>query len=373
MIHRLIEDIIEQKMNDNKAIIIMGARQVGKTTLIQFIFKNNKRYLYWNGDEWDIRELLANPTSSKLKNMIGNHRLIVIDEAQRIENIGICIKLIVDNIRHVKIIATGSSSFDLSNKMNESLAGRKWEYVLYPLSFEEMANYHGRNEEKRVLEQRLVYGYYPEVVVQPDRAIEYLKLLLDSYLYKDILIWGNIKKPEKLERLVKALALQIGQEVSYNELSEICGLDNQTIEKYIDLLEKCFVIYKLMPYSTNSRNELKKMRKIYFYDLGIRNAAINNFNPISVRNDKGALWENYLINERLKYLSYKNKRVERYFWRNKNQQEIDYIEIDENGIHAFQIKYSDKAKSTFPKEFIDKYSPKTKKLIHIKNYDSFIS
>jgi predicted AAA+ superfamily ATPase len=373
MIQRIIKQSIKNKLKDNKAIIILGARQVGKTTLINSLFENQKSIMYWNGDETDIREWLEKPTSTKLKNLIGKSKILIIDEAQRIKNIGICIKLILENIPSVKVIATGSSSFDLSNKINEPLTGRKWEFYLYPISFEEMVNHHGLINEKRLLEQRLIFGYYPEIILNPESAAERIKLIADSYLYKDILMWENIKKPEKLEKLVKALALQIGSEVSYNELSEICGLDNETIERYIQLLEKAFILYRLEPYSNNIRNELKKKRKIYFYDNGIRNAVLNDFSPLDSRKDKGALFENFVITERLKYLTYHNKKWNRFFWRNTNQQEVDYIEINNKHLYAYEIKFSDKSKVKIPNIFKETYQPESIQIINNSNYFDLIS
>ncbi len=373
MIQRIIKKEIKKKLKDNKAIILLGARQVGKTTLIQSMFDKKEKVMYWNGDETDTREWLEKPNVTKLKNLIGKSKILIIDEAQRIKNIGLCIKMIVDNIPNVKVLATGSSSFDLANQIKEPLTGRKWEFYLYPFSFEEMAGYHGSITENRLLEHRLIYGYYPDIVLNPDTAEERLKLLSDSYLYKDILVWENIKKPEKLEKLIKAIALQIGSEVSYNELGEICGLDNETIERYINILEKAFIVFKLEPYSNNLRNELKKKRKIYFYDNGIRNAVINNFAPLTHRRDKGALFENFIISERLKYLMYHNKKWARYFWRNTNQQEVDYIEINKQYLYAYEIKYSAKSQPRTPKVFREMYHPVTTEIIHSQNYISFIS
>lgn len=373
MIPRIIKQSIKNKLKENKAIIILGARQVGKTTLLKSLFNNESQIMYWNGDETDVREWLEKPTIAKLKNLIGKSKILIIDEAQRIKNIGLCIKMIIDNIPAVKVIATGSSSFDLANQINEPLTGRKWEFYLFPLSFEEMVKHHGLMAEKRLLENRLVFGYYPEIVNNPETAEERLKLLADSYLYKDILVWENIKKPEKLEKLIKALALQIGNEVSYNELGEICNLDNETIERYIHILEKAFILFKLEPYSNNLRNELKKKRKIYFYDNGIRNAIINNFSPLNHRNDKGALFENFVISERIKYLNYHNKKWGKYFWRNTNQQEVDYIEINKNHLYAYEIKFSSKSKVKIPAVFKNTYQPDTFEIINTENYIDFIS
>lgn len=373
MINRLLENLLEKKMADKKAIILLGPRQAGKTTLIKHLTEASKQnLLFWNGDEADIRTVLEKPTSAKLKNLIGQHKLLVIDEAQRIKNIGLCIKLIVDNIPGVKVIATGSSAFELANKINEPLTGRKWEYQLYPLSYAEMVQHHGEIDEKRLLEQRLIYGYYPEVVTNPGSEKELLKQIADSYLYKDLLTWEKIHKPDKLERLVQALAFQIGNEVSYNELSQTTGLDNHTVEKYIHLLEKSFVIFRLSSLSRNLRNELKKSRKIYFYDNGLRNAVINQFNPIGLRNDTGPLWENFLVSERIKHTHYNSIYCNRYFWRTHAQQEIDYIEESEGKILAFEFKWNKKSKVKFPKSFLSAYPKSAMKLITQDNFEEFV-
>lgn len=373
MINRLLEKLLAKKMADKKAVILLGPRQAGKTTLItQFTQTGKEKPLIWNGDEADIRTMLESSTSAKLKNLIGGHKLLIIDEAQRIKNIGLCIKLIVDNIPGVKIIATGSSAFELANKINEPLTGRKWEYQLYPLSYAEMVQYHGEPDEKRLLEQRLVYGYYPEVVTSPGSEKELLKQIADSYLYKDILTWEKIHKPDKLERLVQALAFQIGNEVSYNELSRVTGLDNHTVEKYIHLLEKSFVVFRLSSLSRNLRNELKKSRKIYFYDNGLRNAVINQFNPVGLRNDTGALWENFLVSERMKHTHYNSIYCNRYFWRTHAQQEIDYIEEREGELFAFEFKWNKKKKVKFPRSFTSAYPKAKTKLITPDNFEEFV-
>jgi predicted AAA+ superfamily ATPase len=249
---------------------------VGKTTLLHQLF-DSENALWLNGDDTDTRQILANPNATKLKSIIGKHLFVIIDEAQRIENIGICIKIITDQLKNVKVIATGSSSFELANKIKEPLNGRKWEFMMYPISFEEMADEQGLLIEKRLLENRLIYGSYPDVINNSENAKDIIKSLADSYLYKDILTWERVQKPDKLEKLVQALAFQISGEVSFNELSQICGLDKETVEKYIQLLEKAFVIFRLNSFSRNLRNELKKSKKIYFVDNGIRNAVINQF------------------------------------------------------------------------------------------------
>lgn len=373
MIERLLGKNIEKRLKDGKAIILFGPRQVGKSTLIELMKEQfEKPIVYWNGDQSDIRNILQNPTSDFLKTLIGTAKTLIIDEAQRIENIGIIIKLITDQIKNVKVIATGSSSFDLANKINEPLTGRKWEYQLFPLSFEEMTNQNGFLEERRLLEHRLVFGYYPEIVTNPGDEIERLKNLSESYLYKDVLQWENIQKPEKLEKLLTALALQMGNEVSYNELSQLIGIDNLTVEKYIKLLEQSFIIFRLDGFNRNLRNEIKKGKKIYFYDNGIRNAILNNFNPLNLRDDVGKLWENFLISERMKTNSYHLKNLKTYFWRTHAQQEIDYLEEAEGKFYAYEFKWNDRKKAKIPKNFSETYKPEIEKIITKENFHEFV-
>ncbi len=374
MIKRIISNRIKERLSDNKALIILGARQVGKSTLLKQIEDDfEKPCLWWNGDDADIRELLQNANATQLKSLLGNAKTLVIDETQRIKNIGLTIKIIIDQIKTVKVIATGSSAFELANQVNEPLTGRKWEYLLFPISYGEMEQYTNLLEEKRLLEHRLIYGSYPEIITNLGDEKQRLKQLSDSYLFKDILIWERIKKPEKLEKLLQALAFQIGNEVSYNELSKITGIDNQTVEKYVQLLEKTFVIFRLSSFSRNLRNELKKSRKIYFYDNGLRNSIINQFNPIGLRNDVGALWENYIISERIKILNYNQLYSNRFFWRTHSQQEIDYIEEQNGQFFAYEFKWNTKAKIKFPKKFVETYEPKETKVITPLNYRDFLS
>jgi predicted AAA+ superfamily ATPase len=360
MIRRILSHRLQQRLFKGKAILIFGPRQSGKSTLVHSLLKETGlEFLYLNGDEADVREILTNTTSSKLKALAGNHKIVFIDEAQRIVNIGITLKLFTDQLKEIQVIATGSSAFELASEVNEPLTGRKYEYMLYPLCFEEMAGYHSLLEEKRLIEQRLVYGYYPEIVNAPGEERELLKLLADSYLYKDLLNLEQIKRPALLEKLLKAIALQLGNEVSYVELSQIVGADKGTIEKYIELLEKAFVIFRLPALSRNVRNEIKKGKKIYFYDCGIRNAIINNFNPINARMDAGPLWENYFIVERLKYLNYHSIEASHYFWRTTQQQEIDLIEEANDQIIAFECKWNPHARAKFSTTFTENYSAKT--------------
>lgn len=371
MIERLLQKQLQKKLKDNKAIILLGPRQVGKTTLLHELF-TSANTLWLNGDDADIRAMLDRPNATKLKSIIGKHQYLVIDEAQRIKNIGVCIKIITDQIKTVKVIATGSSAFELANKINEPLTGRKWEFFLYPLSFKEMVNHHGLLTEKRLLENRLLYGYYPEVLNNPGDEKAIIKSLADSYLYKDILTWERIQKPEKLERLIQALAFQVGSEVSYNELGQTCGLDKETVEKYIQLLEKAFIVFRLNSFSRNLRNELKKSRKIYFYDNGIRNAVINQFSPLVSRNDKGALWENFIISERMKHIHYEQLFCNSYFWRTTAQQEIDYIEEKNGKLFAWEFKWNEKKKTNFTKTFINEYHPEETNTISPDNIEDFV-
>lgn len=372
LIERSITTEIERLMHKGKAILIMGPRQVGKSTLLTHLLKSSEKPLILNGDEADVREMLANTTSARLRKIIGNHKLIVIDEAQRIENIGLTIKLFTDQIREAQVIATGSSALELNSSIQEPLTGRKFEFTLFPLSFAEMATYHGLIEEKRQISHRLVFGYYPEVVNSVGMEKKLLKLLADSYLYKDLLALGQLNKPALLEKIVRALALQIGSEVSYHELSQTVGADNQTVERYIDLLQKAYVVFVIPAYSRNVRNEIKKGKKIFFYDNGIRNAVIGDFSNIEKRSDIGMLWENYLMSERMKYSTYLEMHVKRFFWRTRQQQEIDYLEEREGKLYAYEFKWNPSAKAKIPRTFLNAYPDSESFVVHRENYDDFL-
>ncbi|WEK35184.1 MAG: ATP-binding protein [Candidatus Pseudobacter hemicellulosilyticus] len=370
MISRLLHKVIKERLFKGKAALILGPRQAGKSTLVESILADHAdAVLHVSGDDADVRDLFSNTTATRLKALIGAKKILFIDEAQRIPNIGLTLKLITDQIKDVQVIATGSSAFELSSKVNEPLTGRKYEFMLYPLSFSEMVQHHGLLEEKRLLEHRLIYGYYPEIVTKRGEEKELLKLLANSYLYKDLLMLEQINKPALLEKLLRALALQLGSEVSYNELSQTVGSDNKTVEKYIDLLEKAFVIFRLPAFSRNVRNEIKKGKKIYFYDCGIRNAIINDFRTLSSRSDVGALWENFVIMERVKYLRYSNKDIRQYFWRTTQQQEIDLIEEDGQQISAFEIKWNHKQKARFPQTFTENYPGTNTKVVTSENIE----
>jgi uncharacterized protein len=372
MVKRLLEENILAKLNKEKAIILLGPRQVGKTTLLKALFKNATETIWLNADEIDVQSLFANISAKRLQAIIGNKKIIIIDEAQRIPEIGLRMKLITDQMPEVQLIATGSSAFELSNKLNEPLTGRKWEFKMYPISFQEMVNHHGLLDEMRLLPHRLIYGYYPDVVNHPGNEKEILKQLSDSYLYKDILLIDQIKKPEALVKLLQALAFQVGSQVSYHELAQVCGLDGKTIEKYMMLLEQSYIIFRLTSFSRNLRNELKKSRKIYFYDNGIRNALIANFNQIENRTDIGALWENYLVSERVKYLAYQQKWVNHWYWRTTEQQEIDYLEEENGKLTAYEFKWNPTAKVSIPNAFKQTYPLAEIYIIHRENFYEFL-
>lgn len=372
MIERALEQIILKQLFKKKVILLLGARQTGKTTLLKKIAAQKENVLWLNGDEYDIQQRFTHATSTRLKSLMGKHTLVIIDEAQRIENIGLSLKLLHDTFPQIQLIATGSSSFELKNKTNESLTGRKFEYQLFPISFAEMVQHHGQLFEERHLKTRLVYGSYPEIVTNEGDEKDTLKFLADSYLFKDLLMLDAIKKPEKLIKLLQALAFQIGSEVSYNEISSMIGLDNKTIETYINLLEKSFIIFKLHSYSRNLRNELKMAKKIYFYDTGIRNALISNFATIEARQDVGPLFENYVIAERMKHNHYTKNYANAFFWRTKAQQEIDYIEERNGRIHAFEIKWGAHSKAKFTKTFTDAYPDASTQVVHSENLEEFL-
>ncbi|BCO08068.1 ATPase [Desulfolithobacter dissulfuricans] len=299
IIKRRLQETITGRLFKGKVIIVLGARQVGKTTLVENILSElDAPVIELNGDEADVRELLADTTSARLQAIVGRNKIVFIDEAQRISNIGLTLKLFADKLNDIQVIATGSSSFELSAKINEPLTGRKYQYLLYAPSYLEMVDHHGLLTENRLIEHRLIYGYYPEIITHPGEEQELLQLLSDSFLYKDLLLLEDVTKPVLFEKLLKALALQLGSEVSFNELSRLIGANHQTVEKYITLLEKAFVIFRLPAFSRNVRNEIRKGKKFYFYDNGIRNAIINNFQLPSQRTDMGPLWENFLISER---------------------------------------------------------------------------
>lgn len=360
-------------LGTNKAIIVMGARQVGKSTLLNTILGTHDDVLWLNGDELDVQQMFSQMTSTRIRAILGTKRLLVIDEAQRIPNIGLRLKLVTDQVKNVQVIATGSSSFELASKVNEPLTGRKREFRMFPITFSEMVGHHGLLDELRLLSHRMVYGYYPEVVCSSGNERGVLKELSDSYLYRDILSMDGIGKPDKLTRLLQAIAFQIGSQVSYNEIGQLVGLDSKTVERYVDILEKSYIIFRLGSFSRNLRNELKSSRKIYFWDLGIRNAVIGNLAQIESRTDVGALWENFCIAERMKILAYQSNFAQSWFWRTQQQKEIDYLEEEDGVLKAFEFKLNgQKANTKCPAAFANAYPSASFQVITPHNIEDFL-
>jgi predicted AAA+ superfamily ATPase len=373
MIQRELGPIIESRLNSGKAIIVLGPRQSGKTTLLETIAHLHGPFLLLDCDDPLTRERLENPTTEQLKQLIGSYQLVFIDEAQRVKNIGVTLKIITDRLREVQLLVSGSSSLELAGEINEPLTGRKWEYMLFPVSWSELEKFYGNLKALQQLETRILYGMYPDVIIRIGDEQEVLRNLAGSYLYKDLLSFKGVRKPELPEKLLRALALQIGNEVSYNELSGLLQVDKQTISTYIDLLEKAFVVFRLQPFSRNLRNEVNSTRKIYFYDTGIRNALIGNFSPLATRQDTGALWENFFLSERMKWLHYRRLFPGRYFWRTTQQQEIDYLEETNGRLTAFELKWSPGAKFKLSKTFSGAYPGCDIRLVHRENFMEFLS
>lgn len=372
MIKRVIKNSIQADYRREKVIVLLGARQVGKTTLLSELQEGANKVLSLNCDNVDDVLLLESKTSTELKYLLSSYDLVFIDEAQRVKNIGLTLKMIGDLKLKTQVVVTGSSSFDMANEVNEPATGRLIEYNLYPFSLSELAIDTSEREEKRLLETRMVYGLYPEVVTEPGDAKRILMGLTNNYLYKDLFMYRGIKKPDLIQKLVRALALQLGNEVSYNELSSLLGVDRGTIETYINLLEKCFVVFRLDSFSRNLRNEIKKGKKIYFYDNGIRNAVLSNFAPLELRNDTGALWENLMVSERVKRNSYLGDFAQLFFWRTHEQQEIDLVEEQDGVLRTFEFKWNDKVKVKRPKSFVDAYPNSTYEVVTPENYWNFI-
>lgn len=374
MINRLQIQNIQPWLGKGKALIIIGPRQVGKTTLAKEVLKNKTKNVLWlTGDDPQTRSQLEKASLARLENIILNNKILVIDEAQRIAGAGLMLKLITDHFKNTQLIVTGSSSLDIASQTKESLVGRKFEFPLYPLSFVEMVKHHGLIKEQSLLEHRLIYGYYPEVVQNsPAIARKILFDLSDGLMYKDLLTLDQIKKPSLIIKLLQALALQIGAEVKYTELAEMTAADPATVEKYIDLLEKSYVVFRLPSLSRNVRNEIKKGKKVYFYDNGIRNAIIKNFNPVGSRQDIGALWENFLVTERMKHNTYSEHYYNAFFWRTTAQQEIDYIEESGGQLHAFEFKWNPKRKGRIPLTFKKAYPNSETEIINRDNFENFV-
>lgn len=376
-INRDLLNVLNQKIRRGKVIVLIGPRQVGKTTLLKTLLSlsgSENSVQYWNCDETEVRNMLSKESSSYFKTLVGNSRIIVIDEAQRVRNIGLILKILHDNFPDVQFVVTGSSSLDLSNTINEPLTGRKFEYNLFPFSTNELFHHTSMLEESKLLETRLVYGFYPDVVNNPGEESEILSNIVSSYLYKDVFEFQDIRKPALVEKLVQALALQVGSEVSFNELGSLLGIDSLTVQRYVDLLEKAYIVFHLHSYSRNVRNELKKSIKIYFYDNGVRNAVISNFSPCDFRSDIGMLWENFLISERVKNNAFHNRKAKYYFWRTTQKQEIDFIEETEGAFSAFEFKYNPKkGNAKCPLTFSKNYPEIPYAVITKENYFEFLT
>ncbi|GHB46713.1 ATP-binding protein [Mongoliitalea lutea] len=375
MLQRELLQRIKENCFQGKVILLFGARQVGKTTLLESLVREFNVPTAWlNADESDILEAFNTAkTSSQLINLMGeNNQLIIIDEAQQIDDIGKKLKLVYDSKLPIQVIATGSSSFELQDKTVEPLTGRKKTYQLFPVSYRELVENTSLIESRRLLDTRLVYGTYPEVISNPGQEKEVLIEIAQSYLYKDVLKVENIRKPNHIEKLLKALAFQVGSEVSYHELAQTVGnIDTATVEKYLDMLEKAFVIFKLPAFSRNLRNEIKKAKKYYFYDNGIRNVLMSNFALPEMRLDKGALWENFLMAERMKLNHYERRFVNSYFWRTHDKAEIDYIEEVDGMLHAFEFKWKEQ-KTRFPSSFLQTYPEHSTTVISKANFEVFL-
>lgn len=373
MIRRFYHNLLDW-IPDKRALIVYGARRVGKTTLIDEFLKNTKlHYKVDSGDNIQIQQLLSSNDFSQIKEYAENYDLIILDEAQNIQNIGQVIKIMVDQIPNLQVIATGSSSFAIQQQVGEPLTGRKRELILFPLSLKELNNHFNRFEIKQQLEDLLIFGSYPEIytTLNKNTKKEYLEELVGSYLLKDILTLDKIRNSEKLYKLLSLIAFQIGSEISVHELSKQIKLDVKTIERYLDLLQKSFVIYKLPAISKNPRKEITKKSKYYFLDNGVRNAVIKQFNTLNYRNDIGQLWENFVLSERLKKLKYEQIYLNRYFWRTYQQQEIDYVEEIEGELFAYEVKYKPQ-QVKLPKTFKDSYQPVKFETIHRENFLDFL-
>ncbi|MBI1836129.1 MAG: ATP-binding protein [Flavobacteriia bacterium] len=367
---RILRTKLSYWMFKKKVLIITGARQVGKTTLLEMLFSKEEA-LWLNGDDQALRIRLEQINSEGIRDLIGNHKIVIIDEVQRLLNPGLLLKMMIDNFKEVQFIATGSSALEISDKIFEPLTGRHILFHLYPFSQEELYPQKSNYELEQTLPFHLRFGSYPDVCNNPSDAETLLKNLSSQYLYKDVLIWKDIRKPELLDKLLKLLAFQVCSEVSINELANALKVKSETVENYIDLLEKSFVVFRLKAYSTNERKEVTKMNKIYFWDNGIRNAIIEDFRPLELRNDIGALWENFLISERMKSKAWKEIGAKSYFWRNLQQREVDYLEEQYGELTAYEIKWNSEKKHKITLAFTNAYPNAKTEIITPLNFKEF--
>ncbi len=374
-INRYIKKDIIKRLRPGKVVVLYGPRQVGKTTLVKEILRGSgEKFLYLNGENRSVKKWLSSQEVDIFKQYIGKNKFLIVDEAQKVENIGLNLKLIIDNFDDIKVLATGSSSFKLANQVGEPLVGRKWQFILYPISQLELSYEENFGETENKLESRMIYGLYPDVAKEESREEkqEILNEIVDSYLYSDLLEFEEIKKSQKIIDILINLAFQIGSEVSLQELANSVSLNLRTVEKYLDLLEKAFVIKRVSGFSRNLRKEVSKMSKYYFYDNGIRNAVIQNFNPLNLRDDAGQLWENFLFMERIKRNAYKRIKSNIYFWRTYDRKEIDLIEEREGQLFGYEFKFKNK-KVKPPKDWSETYKNSHFEVINKDNYLDFIT
>ncbi len=370
----LTQTILQKMTTSEKGVIIYGARQVGKTTLAKTVIDQlGLKTLTINGDQNKYLDILSSRDESKIRELVAGYELLFIDEAQRIPEIGLALKIILDSIKNLKVLVTGSSSLDLASKISEPLTGRVWTYKLYPISFSELTATLNRAELDETLEERLIYGSYPEIfsITGFAQKREFLDHLTDSYLYADLLEFGDVRNSSKIRDLLKLLAFQIGSEVSLTEIGSVLGMSKETVARYIDLLEKSFVIFRLSGFSRNLRKEVTKLDKIFFYDLGIRNTLINNLELLPNRNDSGALWENFLIVERMKLLAYTQQQTSMYFWRTYTGAELDYVEEGDGLLHGYEFK-AGRVQATAPQSWLSTYQNADFECINRSNYVQFV-
>lgn len=371
MIKRKLALELENRLFSGKILLLLGPRQTGKTTLIRTIIVGSGHGVaFVDGDDATARETFGAANTADLRRIIGGNKILFVDEAQRIPNIGLALKIVADQMKDVQVISSGSSALDLGNALNEPLTGRKRTFHLFPVTWQEWVSHQGYLPALQSLESRVLYGMYPEVLLD-NRPEEVLKELASSYLYRDVLALSGIRKPAVLEKLVQALAFQLGHEVSYNELAQTVQVDKNTIMSYIDLLEKAFVVFTIPPFSSNMRNEISSTRKVYFYDNGIRNAVLSDYKALDLRQDKGALWENFIISERMKYHEAQGANTRMYFWRNRSGQEIDLVEQAGGTLQAFEIKWKEKKSLRTPRSFAEAYGVEMHQL-HSGNFNDYL-
>ena len=371
---RELSNLILKKLQTNKVVILSGARRVGKTMLVKEILANvNEPILRLNGDDIHVHDKLSIRSIENYKQILGTYKLLYIDEAQKIPEIGLKLKLMIDEIEGLRIIISGSSSFDIHKNAGEPLTGRKYTFTLYTLSENEYTQIENNINKMDKVRERLVFGNYPELLHLPDRQdkVDYLNEMISSYLLKDILVYEHIKNSQKIFNLLRLIAFQIGGEVSLQELGIQLGISKNTVEKYLDLLSKVFILHKVEGFSRNLRKEITKNSRWYFLDNGIRNAVIANFNPLHARNDIGALWENYMISERLKYQEYKRISSNNYFWRTYEQQEIDWVEERDGSLFGYEFKWKEE-KVKIPTQWKSAYPDASFELININNFSEWL-